>query len=316
MKNKINYKTGSVIYLAGISFDLIAQFAFSIVMIATAAALGFSDATELSWYSTANFVAMFFLQAAFVLALIFGLKRQNCELFVKPTVPTWKQALFGLIAVFVCLTCFSWAGEWFYVLLDAVGFKFSGIELNGAVDIALAIVVTVVIAPIVEETLFRNALLGGLLSEKKPVHAILMCGAAFALMHMSAQQTVYQFMLGCTCAYIVYKTGSIVTSIAVHAVNNAAALALSFVNLPVLTPAEGQISVLLKNPLLAAIITLLLFAGGICLLWFVGSRLFERSASPYIPDSEKNNRSGKTVFFTAITVCSVMWIFNFIGSVL
>ncbi len=316
MKNKINYKTGSVIFLAGISFDLIVQFVFSIVTVAVAAATGVADVTELSWYSTINLVAMFFLQAAFVAALIFGLKKQNCELFVKPTVPTLKQALFGLLTVTVCLTCFSWAGEWFYVLLDAVGFNFSGIEINGTVDLVLAIIVTAVIAPVVEETLFRNALLGGLLGEKKPTTAIIMCGAAFALMHMSAQQTVYQFMLGCSCAYIVYKTGSIVVSIAVHAVNNIVALVLSFANMSVLTPAEGQISVLLKNPLLAAIITVLLFVGGIFLILFVGNRLFERNASPYVPDSVKNDRSGRTVFVTAMCVCGVMWIFNFIGSVL
>jgi uncharacterized protein len=86
-----------------------------------------------------------------------------------------------------------------------------------------------VLAPAVEELLFRG-LLQKSLSHKMPiVVAIGISSAIFAAMHMDFYAFPALFAMGSAFGFIYYRTGSLRVNILLHMINNGAALVLSWV---------------------------------------------------------------------------------------
>ncbi len=85
---------------------------------------------------------------------------------------------------------------------------------------ALSVIVTAVIPAISEELLFRGVILNGLRTRFNDYASIFISAALFALMHQNLQQLVYPFILGSIMAWIVLRTGSLVSSMIVHFINN------------------------------------------------------------------------------------------------
>lgn len=303
-----NNASGGKTVLFAIIFNLAVQVAFSFVMVAVMTAGGYSSLEQIPYYSTCNLTAMLLLQMAFFAAIVFT-KPALVKIPVQSARKWAADIGFALAAAAICLTCFSWLGEWFAVLLDAVGYNLSSLEINGAADILLAVTVTVLLAPVMEETLFRNALTGDLIKTHGTLAASALSGLAFSLMHMSPQQTVYQFFLGAVCAYAFIKTGNIVCPMLIHALNNACAIAVSFAEIPLITPAEGSVSVLTDNIALSIPVTLLLAVAGAGAVYFIG-RLFGGDAVA----SDGTEDKGKIPRTVAVVICASMWLFNFFGS--
>lgn len=322
MKDNITEKTGGKTFLYSIIFNIAVQIGFSFVLVAVLLFSGAESVDRIPGYSTWNLVAMFFLQAAFAAACF--VVRPKLTPVPKQNASAWiKQIVFAVGTGLVCLTCFSWLGEWFAVFLDSVGYNLSDVAMNGTLDVIIAVAVTVIIAPIVEETVFRNAVAGELNDIFGTTATVALSGLCFALMHMSPQQTVYQFCLGCACAYAFIKTGNVVCSMIIHAVNNGCAIALSFSEIPLITPKEGHISVLTENPAVSVPVTLLLAAFGAAIIYYAGKLSFGKSSGKKVKDAAGNaeKRDDNTVKFSdvkyyiiALSVCAVMWICNFIGS--
>lgn len=88
-----------------------------------------------------------------------------------------------------------------------------------------------IMAPVLEEWLCRGMVLRGLLykSKVKPVWAIVISAAFFALIHMNPWQAVPAFLLGCLFGYVYYKTGSLKLVMLMHFTNNTLALAAGHV---------------------------------------------------------------------------------------
>ena len=85
-----------------------------------------------------------------------------------------------------------------------------------------------VFAPIFEEWLCRGMVLRGLLGrDYKPVWAIVISAAFFALIHGNPWQAVPAFLIGCLMGYIYFKTGSLKLTMLMHCVNNSFAVILS-----------------------------------------------------------------------------------------
>ncbi len=84
----------------------------------------------------------------------------------------------------------------------------------------LSIFVTCLVPAICEELLFRGIILNGLRTRYNDYCAIFMSAFMFALMHQNLQQLVYPFLLGSIMAWLVLRTGSLVSSIIVHFINN------------------------------------------------------------------------------------------------
>jgi len=81
----------------------------------------------------------------------------------------------------------------------------------------------IVLAPVVEEFLYRGVLLWALLRGTGPVAALVASSALFAVVHAPAepQGVVPLFFLGMALAYVAYRTRSLVAPIVAHALFNA-----------------------------------------------------------------------------------------------
>ena len=84
----------------------------------------------------------------------------------------------------------------------------------------LSVFVTCILPSITEELLFRGVILQGLRRRFGDISAIFLSAIMFALMHQNLQQLVYPFLLGSVMAWVVVRTGSLVSSMIVHFINN------------------------------------------------------------------------------------------------
>lgn len=85
----------------------------------------------------------------------------------------------------------------------------------------LGIVGTVIMAPIMEELLFRGAMQGYLLSKwKNPLWAILISSFLFGVVHGNPAQIPFAFCIGIGLGWVYYKTKNLLACIFMHLVNN------------------------------------------------------------------------------------------------
>lgn len=100
-----------------------------------------------------------------------------------------------------------------------------------------------VFAPFFEEWLCRGMVLRGLLYRGiKPVWAVIISAAFFALIHLNPWQAVPAFALGCLFGYIYYKTGSLKLTMLMHCANNTMAVIVS--NISSLEEAENWMDIM------------------------------------------------------------------------
>ncbi len=89
--------------------------------------------------------------------------------------------------------------------------------------VALIGVEAVVVAPVVEEFLYRGVLLTALLRGVGAIAALVISSAVFALVHLTAepQAVAPLFLLGMALGYVAYRTRSLVAPVIGHALFNA-----------------------------------------------------------------------------------------------
>ncbi len=99
-----------------------------------------------------------------------------------------------------------------------------------------------VFAPFFEEWLCRGLVLRGLMSRMKPIWAIVVSAAFFAVLHMNPWQAVPAFILGLLFGYVYYRTGSLKLTMLMHCVNNTFSVLIGRV--PAFSEAETFMDVL------------------------------------------------------------------------
>jgi uncharacterized protein len=77
-----------------------------------------------------------------------------------------------------------------------------------------------VIAPIIEESLFRGLIMHGLMRNYKSWFAILLSGILFSIFHLNPWQMTYTFFLGLFLGWIMIRTHSLPLCILTHSINN------------------------------------------------------------------------------------------------
>lgn len=117
--------------------------------------------------------------------------------------------------------------------MDIPGFgpQSSHIPLFGdksAFDFALAVLILLIIAPIVEEMLFRGFLLQTFLAKSKPWVASLATALMFAVVHFEFQSIAIIIFLGLVLNWIFMRTKSLWPCIGFHMLNNALAFLLEW----------------------------------------------------------------------------------------
>jgi membrane protease YdiL (CAAX protease family) len=133
-----------------------------------------------------------------------------------------KRALLVPLISIGAILLFSPFADAFVYLFMLMGYTPTGGETFGVdtwQSILLMAAATVLVAPLVEETLFRGVFIGGA-KHRGAFFAVLFSGLIFMLIHASPEQTVHQFFLGLILGYFAVTTGGIAYCLLLHACNN------------------------------------------------------------------------------------------------
>lgn len=84
-----------------------------------------------------------------------------------------------------------------------------------------------IFAPLVEEVVFRGAILRALLESYRPWIAILISALFFAVVHFNPAQMPHAFLIGVLMGWMYWRTGSIIPGILLHWVNNTVAFVVA-----------------------------------------------------------------------------------------
>lgn len=265
MKRTLTASGGAAIYLIAILVNLGVQLLGSVALVIAGAVSGKTGVS-----SVLNYVLMALLQAGFLLTNALFVKKSDRGLAFPVRALKWYDILLGVLAAGICVFCFIFPAQWFAVLLEKIGYNFSTeIPLDGALDVTLCVIVTVIIAPVCEELVFRGALLTGLTKKFGVIPSVILSGLAFSLMHMNPEQTVYQFFMGCACAYLAICSGSVLCPMIVHACNNLIAIIFEFTG-------TAFLDVFFTNYGTFAAVTAAFLIAGVTALYFIG-RLMMKS---------------------------------------
>ena len=128
----------------------------------------------------------------------------------------------------------------------------------------------VVIAPIVEEVIFRGVIMSGLSRNYHPAWAIFFSALLFALFHLNPWQFAATFALGLILGWIRIRTGSVLACIAGHATHNGLVFLSVFYYNDLM-----DIAIIKPGMISNYWIHLLIFAFGIAMIWF-----FSRKEAP------------------------------------
>jgi len=94
---------------------------------------------------------------------------------------------------------------------------------------------TCILAPIVEEIMFRGLILNNLLSKRNVWYSIILSALLFGLIHMNLLQGTNAFILGIALAIVFVKTRNIYACMLGHFLNNFISIIGSYTNFPSIT---------------------------------------------------------------------------------
>lgn len=77
-----------------------------------------------------------------------------------------------------------------------------------------------IVAPLVEESIFRGVILNGFLKNYRPTFAIFYSALLFALFHLNPWQFPAAFLLGLVLGWVRIRTGSLLACMTGHAIHN------------------------------------------------------------------------------------------------
>lgn len=77
-----------------------------------------------------------------------------------------------------------------------------------------------ILAPIIEESLFRGIIMHGLMKNYKNTYAILVSALLFSLFHLNPWQMTYTFFLGLFLGWLMVRSRSLPLCIIAHSINN------------------------------------------------------------------------------------------------
>ena len=140
--------------------------------------------------------------------------------------PRYAHVLWGCLAVTFLVACMTPINNLLLDGIEALGLKRPSVELEN--NLAGLLIVACILPCITEEIVFRGTVAQSLANSNNRLGALAICGALFALFHANPAQTVHQFVLGAFLTLLVFRSGSLWTSVIVHFFNNALVVALSY----------------------------------------------------------------------------------------
>lgn len=217
-------------------------------------------------------------------------------------------------------------GNIFTVIIGILkGSAVQNVILNVAtsVNILFVLVYMVLIAPVMEEYVFRKLIVDRTARYGQGV-AVLMSGLMFGLFHGNLNQFVYAFVLGTFLAYLYVKTGKLKITIALHMMINfmggiVSVLVLRMIDLEgyLEAAASGDMAALMAcvmdnfaGWMLYGVYSLLIFgliiAGGVLMIVFLAKRRFTFEQGEVV--LPKGKRFSTVILNTGMLVYCLLWI--------
>lgn len=100
-------------------------------------------------------------------------------------------------------------------------------------NIVLVFIALCIVAPLLEETLFRGIILRGLLKNLEHWSAIFFSAFLFGLLHLNIWQGIDAFIIGIFIGWLFFKTGSLQVAVFAHFISNIfIVLAVKYTSIP------------------------------------------------------------------------------------
>lgn len=169
----------------------------------------------------------------------------------------------GLRYAFPSLPCMGWtllAGVGAIVLVSGLDAALSSLPdwMEQTFDVLQSgwpgIVCVALLGPVLEELLFRGAVMDVLLRSYRPAGAIVLSGLVFGVFHINPAQVVGACFTGFLLGWLYYRTRSLWPGILVHVVNNSLSVVMNwcFPEIEEVTDIPGMTTSMLAAVLAAA----------------------------------------------------------------
>ena len=146
---------------------------------------------------------------------------------------------------------------------------------SGTAENIIYFIAIAVVPPIIEEFLFRGAILGSLRKHGDAL-AIVVSAVMFGFAHSNFIQTPVTFLTGLVLAYLTVKTNSLIPAIIVHFVNNSSSVAFSLLS-------QLKLDEMVYSVIDFSLALVFVLSGLICTAMLIkkfGNKLFEFDSSP------------------------------------
>ena len=174
-------------------------------------------------------------------------------------------------------------------------------DLSGGLVVP-AILVIAVLPAICEEALFRGVILNSCECGMGTIRTVFIVGFCFSLFHGSPEQTVYQFIAGCTFAFVAIRAGSILPTVLMHFINNAIIVIFAACGL---LDEGGNLVISFEANVALAVVGAVCFIGGI--IWLILDK------KPVIKCGKGAIKNFFQFASIGIVVFAVLWVCSFAG---
>lgn len=196
-------------------------------------ALGFSLPVSTTMMLLGASTVIYLIMLGIVLSVPYAKKMVSWATIGYGRLLSWSDiglAVAGYIVYFIAVVAVTFGISKLIPGFNANQTQDLGFTTLYGVERFLGFIVLVVVAPVVEETIFRGFLFGKLRESRMPLWpAILTVSALFGLAHGQWNVGIGTFILSIVLCYLREATGSVWASILVHMINNAIAFTLLFV---------------------------------------------------------------------------------------
>ena len=193
----------------------------------------------------------------------------------------YTLAAMGFVYVFNLLLSFM------NINLSMFGFENKVLDYgstSGTAENIIYFIAIAVVPPIIEEFLFRGAILGSLRKHGDAL-AIVVSAVMFGFAHSNFIQTPVTFLTGLVLAYLTVKTNSLIPAIIVHFVNNGSSVAFSLLS-------QLKLDEMVYSVIDFSLALVFVLSGLICTAMLIkkfGNKLFE------FDSSSEDNPNGLTM---------------------
>lgn len=221
MKSKYSAKSSAIIFLLAIFLPSLVTSLWVLIV---------KDVkSNLMYYYIALALSQLTMLLIFILFNKFnktnGLK--ECEIKFNLNI---KQILIVVASGLVALFAFSPLVNLIEGILLKCGYNVGStfdLTFNNFGIFSLAVLVLGIMPAICEELIFRGIIMHGYKQFPKKT-IVLITAFLFMIMHLNIEQTIYQFVLGMLLCCVVLVTGSLISSIILHFVNNVVILIINY----------------------------------------------------------------------------------------